>query len=145
LLVEHFVQVYGRGVRSKRFAPETMEVLKRYKWEFNIRQLQQVVEHSVVLVEHDVIRVEDLPDFVRKTNRSAATGGPVATKTSPSAAVPRALKEVVDDAEKEHIIRTLELTNGNRRKAIEILKISSETFYKRLAEFGLTKKKNNRP
>ncbi len=82
-----------------------------------------------------------LPAFVRETNASASTGEPIAMKTSPPAAVPRALKEVVDEAEKEHIIRTLELTKGNRRKAIEILKISSETFYKRLAEFGLHKKK----
>ena len=145
LLVEHFLQVYGRGVRSKRFAPETMEVLKRYKWEFNVRQLQQVVEHSVCLVDHNVVRVEDLPTFVHETNASASTREPVATKTSPPTAVPRALKEVVDEAEKEHIIRTLELTHGNRRKAIEILKISSETFYKRLAEFGLHKKKHERP
>ncbi len=45
------------------------------------------------------------------------------------------------EAERAHITRTLELTGGNKRQAIKLLGISSETFYKRLEEFGLHKKK----
>ncbi len=65
LLVEHFLGMHERGERRKSFAAETLEILQAYRWEFNVRQLQQVVEHAVFLVDHDVVRPEDLPDFVR--------------------------------------------------------------------------------
>ena len=47
---------------------------------------------------------------------------------------------MVEAAEKEHILRALDHAQGNRRKAIELLQISPETFYKRLEEYGLHKK-----
>jgi len=47
---------------------------------------------------------------------------------------------VVEEAEKAHILRALEFTKGNRRRAIELLQLSPETFYRRLEEYGLHKK-----
>jgi len=55
--------------------------------------------------------------------------------------MPRSLKEVMDEHEKLHIVRALAFTKGNKRKAIELLKISPDTFYKRLEQFGLHKKR----
>jgi DNA-binding NtrC family response regulator len=46
----------------------------------------------------------------------------------------------MDEHERSHIVRALEFTKGNKRKAIELLKISPDTFYKRLEQFGLHKK-----
>ena len=53
---------------------------------------------------------------------------------------PGPLSDVVERAERAHILRTLEFTQGNKRRAIDILQISSNTFYRRLEEFGLLKK-----
>jgi DNA-binding NtrC family response regulator len=47
---------------------------------------------------------------------------------------------VVEEAEKAHILRALEFTKGNRRRAIELLQLAPETFYRRLEEYGLHKK-----
>jgi DNA-binding NtrC family response regulator len=44
---------------------------------------------------------------------------------------------VVEEAEKGHVLRTLEHTGGNKRRAIELLGISPETFYRRLEAWGL--------
>jgi len=139
LLVSHFNEVYCRGARGKTFAPESMELMRRYPWEFNVRQLQQVVEHVVCLVDRETIHPEDLPDFIRL---GAERPGPIAGGKSQDRGEPRLLKDVIEEAERAHITRTLELTGGNRRKAIKLLGISSETFYKRLEEFGLHKKKS---
>ena len=51
--------------------------------------------------------------------------------------------ELVGDAEeleRRHIVRALEHTKGNKRRAMELLGLSPETFYRRLEEFGLHKK-----
>ena len=49
------------------------------------------------------------------------------------------LKEVVDEVERQHILRALDLTAGNRKKAIELLQLSAEKFYKRLKQYGINK------
>jgi DNA-binding NtrC family response regulator len=146
LLVEHFLAVYDRGPRRKAFSDEAMELLVRQPWPFNVRELQQVVERAVCVVDHDVILPQDLPDYLRTTPPSAAPAAPVevppaADAPGPSTAPPLPpLREVVEQAERGHIVRALEVAGGNRRKAIELLGISSETFYRRLDEFGLRRK-----
>ncbi len=135
LLVSHFLARHT-GPR-KTFAPETLDVLRAHDWPFNVRELQQVVERAVCLVDRDVVRPEDLPDYL--TRSAEARGAAPVAAGDPKAALPP-LREVVDAAEKRHILRALEQAQGNRRRAIEILQISPETFYKRLEEYGLHKK-----
>ena len=141
LLVDHFASLHGQRSGKKTFTPEAMELLKSYRWEFNVRQLQQVVEQMMYLVDHDVIQPGDLPDFIRGDRLSVSSkeaSAPTAV-AEPSGRF-RSMREVVAEAEKAHIVRTLEHTKGNRREAIRHLEISSYTFYKRLEEFGLHKK-----
>jgi transcriptional regulator with GAF, ATPase, and Fis domain len=133
LLVEHFLAMHERGRRRKEFSPGALEVLSAYHWEFNVRQLQQVVEHAVCLVDHDVIQPDDLPCFVRTSTVAVARPAPSATASHSPGPLGTRLAAV----EKEHIAEALRYTEGNKRRAIEILGISSETFYRRLREYGL--------
>ncbi len=141
LLVGHFASLHGQRSGKKTFTPEAMELLKSYRWEFNVRQLQQVVEQMMYLVDHDVIQPGDLPDFIRGDRPPVSSKEASApTAVAEPAGRFRSMREVVAEAEKAHIVRTLEHTKGNRREAIRHLEISSYTFYKRLEEFGLHKK-----
>ncbi len=131
LLAEHFLERYSRGRAPKTFAPETLLALREYAWPLNVRELQQVVERAVCLVDRDVIEPEDLPEHVRRGAR-----GPTPGAGDP----PGPLRRVVEAVEREHILRALGHTKGNRRRAIELLQIAPETFYKRLEEYGVPKK-----
>jgi transcriptional regulator with GAF, ATPase, and Fis domain len=132
-LVAHFLSAYDRGPARKTFAPETLARLQRHTWPFNVRELQQVVESAVCLVDRPVVTPEDLPEYMRR--ESAAVPAP-----PPPAGTPEPLRKTVEAAERAAIVRALEYTGGNRRRAIELLQISPETFYRRLEEFGLHKK-----
>jgi len=129
LLVEHFASLYDRGSPRKVFSDEALEVLRGYPWPLNVRELQQVVERVVCLLDHDVVGAEDLPAHLRWP-----AGGTVREGAFPP------LREVVEKAEREHLLRALAAAKGSKRRAIELLQISSETFYRRLDEFGLRKK-----
>jgi DNA-binding NtrC family response regulator len=129
LLIAHFLGRYDRGPRRKGFAPDALRLLQRYRWPLNVRELQQVVERSVCLVDRDVIEAADLPEHVRSP--AAAAGADPA---------PGPLRIAVEQAERSAILRALEHTGGNKRKAIELLQVSPETFYRRLEEYGLHKK-----
>jgi transcriptional regulator with GAF, ATPase, and Fis domain len=128
-LLAHFLAAYDRAPERKSFAPETIALLQRHSWPFNVRELQQVVESAVCLVDRPVIEPDDLPGYLR---REAARGPAVA-----AAGPPVPLRQTVEEAERAAIVRALEFTGGNRRKAIELLHVSPETFYRRLEEFGL--------
>jgi two-component system response regulator AtoC len=128
LLAEHYLAAYGGLARGMRFSEEAIAALQAHGWPFNVRELQQVVERSVCLCDHEVVGIEDLPDYLREARPAlrAATASP-----------PLPLADVVSRVEREHILRTLEFTKGSRRKAIELLGISPDTFYRRLRALGI--------
>jgi transcriptional regulator with GAF, ATPase, and Fis domain len=132
-LVEHFLERYDRGPRKKTFSPEAMNALRRHHWPFNVRELQQVVERAVCLVDGDVVDLADLPDYVRAAARAT-------TAPSGEDGPPVPLKKAIEELERRHIVRALEYTKGNKRRAMELLQLAPETFYRRLEEFGLHKK-----
>jgi DNA-binding NtrC family response regulator len=130
-LVDHFLARYGRGTPAKTFSAEAMDVLRRHHWPFNVRELQQVVERAVCLVDGSVVRVEDLPDYLQ----AGASAAPIGESGPPGP-----LKKAIEELERRHILRALEHTKGNKRRAMELLQLSPETFYRRLEDFGLHKK-----
>jgi two-component system, NtrC family, response regulator AtoC len=134
LLVQHFLSIYARGAASKTFSDEALAMLAAYRWEFNVRQLQQVVERAVCLVDGDHIEPEHLPDYISEWRGR--------TDAPPPSQVPatdlRPLQDVVQAVEREHIARVLAATKGNRRRAIRILQMAPATFYRRLQDLGLS-------
>jgi len=130
LLVHHFLARYDRQPRKKTFAESTLAILRGHSWPFNVRELQQVVERAVCLVDRDAVLPEDLPEYLRAAPAVAPR----------SAEAPRPLREVVEASERQHILSALDYAQGNRRKAIELLGISPETFYRRLEQYGVPKK-----
>jgi DNA-binding NtrC family response regulator len=133
LLVEHALTRLERGTLRHRFAPETLEVLTRHSWPFNVRELQQVVERAVCLVDGETVLPEHLPEYML----TPPTLPSRSRDAAPTPGAPRPLREVVEAAEREHILRALEYAGGNRRRAIELLGIAPETFYRRLTAYGL--------
>jgi len=133
LLVEHFLRRHGG---AKRFSAESLALLQAHHWPFNVRELQQVVERAVCLVDEDVVRPEHLPAYVRRDEAALGAAGPAGPPEGP----PAPLRAVVEEAERRHILRTLDYARGNRRRAIELLGISPETFYRRLEQYGVHRK-----
>jgi transcriptional regulator with GAF, ATPase, and Fis domain len=133
VLIEHFLGAGGGedGPRRKIFAPETLETLRRHDWPFNVRELQQVVERAICLVDGEVVLPAHLPDYIRRQAPAAAVAAVGAGEA------PRPMREAIQELEKAQIQRALEYTSGNKRRAAELLQISADTFYKRLEEFGL--------
>jgi transcriptional regulator with GAF, ATPase, and Fis domain len=61
LLVEYFIDRYARkaGKRFKRVEKRTLQVLQFYPWPGNIRELQNVIERSVILCESDILSIDE--------------------------------------------------------------------------------------
>src|SRR5512140_670232 len=83
LLVRHFMESISRdsNVKPKRITPAALDVLQRYRWKGNIRELRNTVERLIIMTAGETIDVEDLPDSVKSgSGASGAGAAPVSPK-----------------------------------------------------------------
>lgn len=117
-LVEYFLEKFSKefGIQKKFVNSDTLQVLKNFSWPGNIRELENVIQRSVVLGGNE-IRVNDLPEYLKTELTLSDNSNPY-----------RTLKEV----EKEHIQRVLNAVDQNKSKAAEILGIDRKTLRSKL-------------
>ena len=131
-LVEYFVgrTVAETGRRIDGIAPETLDMLQKYSWPGNIRQLAHAVERAVILSSEPVLTPEafDRRRFGLAPNDAAE--GPRAAGGANGGVVLRTLN--LAEAEESLIGSALEATAQNRTKAAGLLGISVRTLRSKL-------------
>jgi DNA-binding NtrC family response regulator len=143
LLVSHFLEKYNLrlGKRVERVEEEALQLLMGYGWPGNIRELENLMERSVLFADGPVILASSLPDSLRERGPGSApiaAVGPLGAIASPSGA---SMKEIVRQAqaelERELIARALEETGGNVTRAAKRLQISRKSLQIKMKELGL--------
>jgi nitrogen regulation protein NR(I) len=145
LLVEHFLAKFNERLKKQvtGVEPEALDILSAYTWPGNIRELENVMERSVLFCDAQKLRIEDLPGELR-----GSTGASVAPPTSDASGgseMPLSgeggLKEHVKVAmsrlERDLVSRALKQTNGNVTHAARLLKISRKGLQLKMKELGL--------
>ncbi|CAN5435206.1 sigma-54 dependent transcriptional regulator [soil metagenome] len=136
LLLPFFFKRHAAG-RAVSFSPRAMEAIRAYDWPGNIRELENAIEHALVLGDPENIQLDDLPaavqDFVSAKHPFA--GGNMA------AAVGHASLE---DIEKNCLLQALEKTSGNRTKAARVLNITRRTLGYRLRKYDMEEEVNRK-
>ncbi|MBA2880530.1 two-component system NtrC family response regulator [Desulfosalsimonas propionicica] len=117
LLVETFLTRAGGEGRRVRISDRAMQCLMAYDWPGNVREINNVLERSMILAEGDLITEAALPlELVHKAP---------AAKGSDSF-------QSLEQIERQHILTVLNYTNGCRTRAAEILGIGRKTLYRKL-------------
>ncbi len=139
-LLNHFLGIYAKENHREgvRFNADAMRVLVGSRWEGNVRELRNLVESLIVLVPHDEIGVEDLPE---EYQAPAAGAGDSGEKGSAPPLVPATGEDLtMDEIERRAILGALEKTGGNRTQAAEMLGIGLRTLQRKLKEYKLAGK-----
>jgi two-component system response regulator AtoC len=161
LLAEHFLAKFNDRLKKQigAIAPEAIERLIAYNWPGNIRELENLMERTMLFCEAPAIAVADLPpEVVAAAAANAAAAGASAGLAPSSSAVPVAappsedisrpvadsLKEAVraetERVERVLIQRALDETGGNVTQAARKLKISRKSLQTKMKELGLREK-----
>jgi two-component system response regulator AtoC len=124
------------------FSEEALELLRRYAWPGNIRELRNVVLRAVMLSDGGRILPEHLPveKMCARMAPVVATGPTIAPPAPPTAmSLPAGgtLRAGVEDYEKQRVVEALEQAKGNQTQAAKILGISRGTLVARLEQFDL--------
>jgi two-component system nitrogen regulation response regulator NtrX len=140
LLVKHFLNQLGRenNRRPKQMTPAAMDLMKRYRWRGNIRELRNTIERMIIMTEGDVIDVADVPDTV-KSDKS----GPRPSISSPAAAPAAAgsdagtLREFKESAERAWLVEKLRENGWNISKTAEVIGTPRSNLYKKLEQYAI--------
>jgi len=132
LLVRTFVEEFNRqdNRQVRGLTPEAERALEQYRWPGNVREVRNVVQRAVVLGGTGLMDVEHLPENVIRT---VAPSAPAATGVTP-----------IREMEREMIMRALEETGQDKRRAAAMLGISLKTLYNKLAKYGIQAVKSAR-
>jgi two-component system response regulator HydG len=124
LLAGHFLQIYGEKNRKviRGFEPGVMDAFIHYSWPGNVREIENIVERTVIMSRGDTIRLADLPPAIAGLQQEGDQ------RPSPTS---------LRDVEREAIVKVLHLTGGNRTRAAAILGITRKTLQNKIKEYGI--------
>jgi len=140
IFVEYFLDKYGKkyGRKVPPLSNKTMEAFSEHHWVGNVRELENVIQRLVVLGDEDTI-IEELTPVTKED--------PIPEKKKkmvPAKKIWPSLKEVHQEAikkvESEMILKALEMTNWNRKKAADKLNISYKALLYKIKETSLDKR-----
>ncbi|HPX40992.1 MAG TPA: helix-turn-helix domain-containing protein, partial [Candidatus Hydrogenedentes bacterium] len=129
-LVGHFVAQMSRtfGKRVQGFDEQAQAYLRNYPYPGNVRELESIIAHAIIMADDDVIRARDLPDQVRAGGSAPFALPHYAIDTIPT------LKEM----EEQLIRQALEKLDGNQTEAAAKLGISRSTLWRKMKEYGIS-------
>ncbi|HMC65357.1 MAG TPA: sigma-54 dependent transcriptional regulator, partial [Gemmataceae bacterium] len=141
-LATHFLRLYAQRCNKavNQIDDDALLLLKAYSWPGNVRQLENVIERAVVVVEGPLVTVQDLPPELQNGSDNG-TAGEAVLKPRPPGLTPvngaRAEREEWNRRERERLVRALAAADGNKAEAARALGLARSTLLSRLKKHGL--------
>jgi len=140
--IKHYNRLFGKNIRL--ISRQALSLLMAYDWPGNVREFSHAIQSAVMLTDSQLLEFSALPEHIAHAligtesppgvTASAFQSAPA----SPSSPPPEAQSPLLlDEVIKKTLVRSLEETEGNRRRAADLLGVSRSTLYRMLARYGL--------
>ncbi len=127
LLIRHIVRnlCAARAVPPPAISKTAMQILLNYDYPGNVRELENLLEHALIICRETIIQPDHLPDYVRQVQPTAAAPMLPAAPSDPQ------------NHERQRIVAVLEKTGGHRRKAAQALGMERTTLWRKMKKLGI--------
>lgn len=155
LLVQHFLAKHGRNSerRIRKIAQDALNAMLGYSWPGNVRELESAIESAYALGNEETLQLQDLPGHILSGHGNAATKMSAEPSikgnenSENSGFAPMAIGSGVtpnsnlslNAVERDALVRAMQLSQGNKSKAAQMLGVSRKRLYRMLYEYGLAK------
>jgi PAS domain S-box-containing protein len=128
LLAEHFLRKFSglKGRTIQEISDDAMAILLAHDFPGNIRELENIIHHAVVLCRGETLEPEHLPEYLRSG------------KTIERKAPVRFSEKTLEELERDFLIACLERNNWSRSSASAELGIHPTTLWRRMKRLGIT-------
>lgn len=125
LLVKHFVSKTAKeqNAMEKAISPEAMSAIINYRWQGNVRELQNVIERAFLLSDEE-INLENLPPKIKAN-----------LQNSFEMRDPEGLRPTLEEMERRYILEILNTVSEDKTQAANILGIDLSTLYRKLKKY----------
>ena len=122
LLAQHFIGLYARqiGRTAPSLSSEAKNIFLAYQWPGNVREMMNAIEHGLIVCDSE-ITPGDLPIDMLTRETSSESNDSLDLKS----------------VERNHIVKVLKFTNGNKTETARLLEIGLTTLYRKIEEFGI--------
>ena len=122
LLAQHFIGLYARqiGRTAPSLSTEAKNIFLAYQWPGNVREMMNAIEHGLIVCDSE-ITPGDLPIDMLTRETSSESNDSLDLKS----------------VERNHIVKVLKFTNGNKTETARLLKIGLTTLYRKIEEYGI--------
>ena len=129
LLVDHFLAKYAREFNRDvhGVSADALEVLVRYDWPGNVREMENIIQRSVVLAGGPVLQLQDLPLDLALPETGAWYGEDTGLP----------LREAREQFEQQYVLRVLERVGWNQSRAARVLGLHRNTLLVKLLGWGI--------
>ena len=129
LLIGHILRRLSaaRGGRLPEVSENVMEILLNYHYPGNVRELENILEHAMIICQEETIQPRHLPEYLQ---RRRTTHKPPAKRSV------RPL-HASDAEERDKIISVLQQHNGHRAKTAQALGVERTTLWRKIKKFGI--------
>ena len=136
-LAQHFLEKYSReaGKEITKISAYAVDLLKKYDFPGNIRELENLIERSVALSTTNILLPDSLTLSIHK--RRWIEGIQNRRFDLDEVAKGVALDSILEEIEKAYLEKALEFSNGSKNKAAELLGISFRSFRYRCSKLGI--------
>ena len=126
LLGTHFIKKYSTRFKKsvKNISPDALNILMKYDFPGNVRELENIIQRAVALTEELLIEKEHLPPELLEMENDGGVD-------DDSLLLP------LEEIERLHILKVLKKTGFNKKKASKILNIPRTTLWRRMKKFGI--------
>jgi two-component system, NtrC family, response regulator HydG len=130
-LINHFISRHNSQFQKavQGLDEHAFSLLRNYDFPGNVRELESIMAHAIIMADDEYIHALDLPDQVR-------------LGSSPRLALPNQSQDHIPslaDVEEQHIRQTLQRLNGNQTRAAGKLGISRSTLWRKMQEYNIDK------
>jgi len=129
ILIRHIVRrlCAASDNRPPRISEETMELLLKFDYPGNVRELENILEHALIVCRNDVILPKHLPDYVQNQNQNEN----VEVLSEPLPGIEP------DTAERQRILQILRQNNWHRAKTAQALNMDRTTLWRKMKRHGI--------
>ncbi len=133
VLAEAFLSKYSKENHKevKGFNQNAIELLIRYSYPGNVRELENAVERAVLLTRSEFIEPKDLPDTIQKTINGNFSGNTITLPVNGN------MPKMVERLEKQMLLSALKKFNSNQSRAANELGISEKSVRDRMKKWNI--------